>query len=76
MARRSSITSRGGFDGTEMLDGSELSREPAQALRVGRGDVQGLQPVFLQKGESVVQAFRRLQRECAGSGRPFVICLE
>lgn len=76
MARRSSLVSRGGFEGVESMESGEMSREPVQSLRVGRGDVQGLQPVFLQKGESVVQAFRRLQRECAGSGRPFVICLE
>lgn len=76
MARRGSYASRGGFEGVETVGNADLSRDPVSSLRVGRGDVQGLQPVQLQKGETVVQAFRRLQRECTGSGRPFIICLE
>lgn len=76
MARRASVVSRGGIESVESLELAEYMGEPSTNLRVGKGDTRGLQPVYLMKGETTAQAFRRIQRELQGSGRPYVICLE
>lgn len=80
MARRNTLRERQLKNTFENLytspEGTSVSGEPISTLRVAQGDKLGMDPVLRNRGESISAAFRRVQQECAGSVRPYVICLE